>query len=162
MGFTVSFADSLKDEPSLPPGIYHAEVKKAEETRSKNSGDGMFILTLVSLDHGKKQLTKDYVMVEGKARGMGTRKLLALGLPMKDESFFLDASQITGRRAYVNVVEEEFTNDKGITRKTLKVQGVKDDGSSFGYWPDDAPPAAYTEKDEDDVGDPLSADDTPF
>jgi hypothetical protein len=84
--------------------------------------------------------------------------LLALGLPMRDEDFMLSAGDVRGKRCWLRVVESEYTNSKGETSKQLKIAAEKDYGSSFGYWPEDAPPAGHTTPEDD--ADPMS--DLPF
>jgi Protein of unknown function (DUF669). len=152
-------------EPGMPPGVYYVEVSDAKEKRSNKTGDGMFEVTFVAVDRRKQKLCRDYIMVEGKARGMGIQKLQALGLSMTGKTAVIGASDLIGKRAYVNVIVEEREHN-GKLYADLKVARL--DKGDVGYFNESEPPESYSGKahapkaSEEDEGDPLDVDSVPF
>jgi hypothetical protein len=122
----------------LPPGVYHVEVASAVEQRSKSSGAGMFKVSLVALDHGKKRLCYDYIMLEGAAKGIGIGKLKRLGLDMSAKERVVEADELIGKRCYINLVQETFEGRNGPS-VSLKVGRLEQ--TDFGYFAEDNAPA---------------------
>lgn len=127
----------------LDPGRYLVEVTGAEERVSSKSGSTYFSLALTAPAFGQI-LTFDIVMLEGKATNIGLCKLKRLGVPCEGTIDLLPA-ELIGRRAYVQVVEEEY---KGEVR--LKVELTSDDDGACGYWALDAPPPGVIGAAEED------------
>ena len=120
--------------PDLKLGIYFAEVKKAEDGRSKikdggGGGEEMITLTLRAVDLDA-HLCVDRLMLEGGGARIGSSKLGALGIP--DEADFETATLI-GKRIYVAVEPREFN---GQTKLEVDIKG----GGHCGYWPESEKP----------------------
>lgn len=127
------------------PGIYHVEVKSAEEKRSSN-GNMMFIVKLVDIDRGHTDLIEDLIMLEGKGWRFGKEKLYALNVPTDAEEIL--ASELIGLRAYVAIKHEPetYTNRKGEVVTTVKAKIDSQATSPWsGYWADGAKPEGYVE-----------------
>lgn len=114
----------------LKPGIYLAEVAKAEEKLSKK-GEAYFRLALVAVEWNRAALCDDILMLEGKGRGVGTGKLEMLGVPKGTSQ--VDAVSLIGKRVYC-YVDIETREYEGKTHENLKVDIKK--GQRCGYWPE--------------------------
>jgi hypothetical protein len=117
----------------LSPGIYRCELRGCTEKMSAN-GNAMFAVKLHALDiPGHPLLAFDNIMLSGKGRYFGTRKLAALGFSQTQTE--IQAYELEGRPFYAAVIEESY---QGKTR--LKVN-VEEPGSASGYWQHE--PAGY-------------------
>jgi len=112
-------------ENDFKPGAYLVEVLDAQEKRSSSSGALMFSIRLGAVDFESRTLCFDNLMLEGKGRGMGTKKLQAFGIQEGAEEVL--ASQLEGKRAYVFVVEDEYKGKKSLKPALKK-------GTHCGYW----------------------------
>lgn len=156
----VDMADSA--ELNFDPGVYLCEVIKAEEKKSR-SGDVMFPVELRGVAPAARNLSVfDFIMLGGKGKGMGLAKLSALGIP-KDFRGELRPAQIIGKRVWLFLEWDEYTDSDGKTRRNLKPD--PNQGSHCGYQPESDPPegaAVATIAKSDDRDEPLSPNDVPF
>jgi len=105
-------------------GAYHVEVMGCIDKPS-SKGHAMLNVRLGAIDHGKKTLAFDNIMLAGGGRGMGTAKLVALGIPKGQAE--VEADELLGKRAYAYVIEETYNG-----RTSMKV--AVSEGSHCGYW----------------------------
>jgi len=156
------------------PGVYLAQVKSVEVKSSSTNGDKYLNLCFGAVDFEGQTLCFDIAMLEGRGRGIGTKKLEALGVPTDQDEF--EEAALVGVRVYVNLVEETY---EGEAR--MKVN-IKPKDSYCGYWPEsEKPDGVITELEpkkegyqieDDPIGQMLKADiveakgkiddDTPF
>lgn len=133
--------DWSPDTSGLPvPGIYPAEVHSVEEKKSKKPPYSTYLkVKLVSIET-RDTLCYDMIMLEGKGRGMGQRKLRVLGVDETTQE--IDPASLVGRRAFVAIIHEPYGD-----RLQAKVDGYAET-SICGYWPYDGPPPPGTIADE--------------
>lgn len=144
----------------MMPGRYLAEVgTKAEVRMSKKTEHPYFNVPFLAVDFGNAFLCYDVIMLDGKGRGMGQKKLEALGFDKGVPS--IESSDLIGRRVYVEVTEDEWNG---------KIRLQVDAGSSpyCGYWPESENPGEVREPSDSaaiNMGldiDTNPDDDTPF
>lgn len=111
-------------ENDFKPGAYLVEILKAEERWSKNNAL-YFNVRLGAVDYDMDTLCFDVFMLEGRGRGMGTKKLEAFGVPKGQAE--VHASELEGQRAYVFVIEDDWDGKKRLKPATKK-------GTHCGYW----------------------------
>lgn len=104
MPITTNLADAPKWGETVPDGQYACTVAHAEETVSANQND-MIKLTLgiVKGEHAGRQLPFDYLVFSDKAISRVAYVLKALGVPIPQGQFALDAASLIGRKALVTV-----------------------------------------------------------
>ena len=145
---------SKPDFDSLPPGRYLVEVKESEERRGRKGP--YFNVRLHAVKHGK-HLCYDILSFSDRAWWMTRNKLEALGFSESDAN--LEPHQLVGRRAYVEVGIEEYTDENNNTRSSIKVD-IRAEGSKSGYWPESAPPEGVSEPTQ--ASPPEDSLDVPF
>lgn len=112
------------DGPVMRAGCYLAEVVTAEEKRAKTSGNPMISLRWVAVDHGRQHLAWDNLLLGGKGKGIGLRRLEALGVERGTKN--IDVNKLVGRQCYIHLVEEEYQGKK-------KLAVALDRGTHMGY-----------------------------
>tara|TARA_R110002096_G_scaffold414842_1_gene616150 strand:+ start:2166 stop:2702 length:537 start_codon:yes stop_codon:yes gene_type:complete len=90
---------------SLPPGTHEVTVKRCEEKVSGNNNDG---LNMLLEDHEGRSVW-DTVWITPKSMPNVLRFAKAIGCePQSGVALTLTPEAVTGRRAFISVVEEEY------------------------------------------------------
>lgn len=123
-------------EEGKQPGIYLAEVKSVDSATSRK-GDAMLVVEFlaVGFSGSEKDLCRDWIMLAGKGRGMGQKKLVGLGVERGATDWAL--TDLIGRRAWVEVEWRGWENQQGEKQKALGVAPTTDNGCQMGYWPEE-------------------------
>jgi len=119
----------------MKPGLYKVRIASCELSKS-TKGSLMFALGLDSVEHNT-ELCRDWIMLEGKGRGIGIRKLRGLGFGEGD----VEPGQLVGKEFWVYTFKERYTNSDGISMTSLKVD-IDQNRETCGYFtsdPDNAP-----------------------
>ena len=132
---------------SLPPGTHEVTVKRCEEKVSSNNNDG---LNMLLEDHEGRSVW-DTVWITPKSMPNVLRFAKALGCePQSGVALTLTPEAVTGRRAFISVVEEEYD---GKLRARVE----------FMSWQSPAVPnAPWSEAAKTPPASPVSTGDIPF
>lgn len=122
-------------EFGTPPGTYLLEVVECSSEKSKKGQSMLHVEFKVVGGTFNGDDVSDYLILEGKARGIGQNKLKALGI---DFSKDFEAYELIGRRAYAAIVQES-REYQGKTYTNARID-INAEGSMSGLWPEDAPP----------------------
>ena len=118
----------------LRPGIYLAEVARAEEKVSKSSGAPYLNVKFMAPEWAGEEICWDMIMLGGNGINIGRAKLGALGIDLDDGAEHT-ADELKGRRAYISVVVEKYNGEE-----RLRVD-IDTDTSHAGYWPEGERPS---------------------
>lgn len=147
--------DWTPEGDDLGEGIYPVEVDKAELRHAGSTGNKMVSIALVT-GPNREYVCHDNIMIEGKGRGMGQKKLKAYGYaegePVSLEGF-------KGRRAFAAI---HFREWQGKRRRNVDADAK---GSMCGYWPADNPPPGFAALPSREAAPAATEDpfgDTPF
>lgn len=112
------YIDLDAPDPSLEAGIHLYRVAKCEEKASQKTGDMMFVLELARVDNSNMRL-RSQIMLEGRGRKYGVRKLSALlGTGFKGE---ITPDSILERKVWVATKVTEYTTKDGSKDFRLEV-----------------------------------------
>lgn len=125
-----------KQDESMIPGVHLWRIKHCTEKRS-NNGNHMLDVKFEREDNPDVSIY-DTVMLEGKGfHAFGKSKLAAaLGDGFEGD---LDPNSLIGERFWLATKLEAYTNDKGVTRESLKVDVDRLSHKGWQPWGDTPP-----------------------
>lgn len=146
----------MTKKPGKQPGLFLAEVTKAERAksseRSKEPGTPMIVLSLKDVADGKF-LCFDRLMLRGGAWPAAYGRLICLGLP-RDFKGAVDPDSLIGKRVYVRCIESTFQGGGGLE---VDFKG----GGHNGYWAESDPPSDWNPASAEALP-PIDSGESPF